>query len=216
MKPLFITFEGGEGAGKTTLINRLAGTLQNRGYAVVKTREPGGSKLSETIRNLLLNHDAEIKISTMAELLLFLAARAQHLEEVIKPALKSGTMVLCDRFNDSTVAYQGYARGLGMAEVETLCKLVCQDVMPDMTLFLDIDPEVGLDRSRFSAKENAASGHVDRIESEKMSFHDRVRQGFLQIAKQNPGRFHTLDASLPADTVFEEAVKLVDARLGIV
>ena len=213
MKSLFITFEGGEGAGKTTLINRLDEELQSRGCSVVKTREPGGSKLGNIIRNLVLNHDAETHISTMTELMLFLAARAQHLEEVIKPALEAGKVVLCDRFNDSTVAYQGCARGLGADTVRTICDLVCQGITPEMTFFLNVNPEEGLRRTRNSAKENAASGHVDRIESEKMSFHEKVRQAFLIIAKENPERFHTLDASRPAKVVFSEAIRLIDRRL---
>lgn len=213
MKPLFITFEGGEGAGKTTLMNGIEAELHSRGYSVVKTREPGGSKLGEDLRNILLNHDEQTKISTMAELLLFLAARAQHLEEVIRPALNSGKVVLCDRFNDSTVAYQGSARGLGTDDVATMCNLVCREITPDMTIYLDIHPAEGLQRTRESSKENAAKGHVDRIESEKIAFHEKVRKAFLAIAKKNPGRFCIIDASRPVATVLAEAISLLDLRL---
>lgn len=206
MPGVFITLEGGEGAGKTTLIHSLESELHKRGYDVVKTREPGGSKLSEYIRQWLLNHDASIKIGAKAELLLFLAARAQHIEELIQPALAAGKIVLCDRFNDSTVAYQGMARQLGVEAVQSLCDQVCAGLIPDLTFFLDIDPQEGLRRTTHAHKENAGAGHVDRIESEKIDFHQKVRECLQKLAKQFPKRFCTLDATQAPTQVFHAAL----------
>jgi dTMP kinase len=210
---MLITFEGGEGAGKTTLINRLEKELSLQGFNLVKTREPGGSALSEHIRSWLLNLDFHVKVGKKAELLLFLAARAQHLEELIIPALDAGKIVFCDRFNDSTVVYQGLARGLGVKKTEDLCGLVCDGVQPDLTFFLDVDPEVGLVRTRRTRKENANDGEMDRIESEGLEFHKLVQQGFRQLAKENPQRIYRLDANKSEDAVFEEAVDVFRAKL---
>src|SRR5580658_5141815 len=146
-KGFFVTFEGGEGSGKTTLLAQLSDVLTQQGYQVVNTREPGGTPLGETIRHWVLHQDPIKRIGNKAELLLFLAARAQHIEEVILPALQEGKIVLCDRFNDSTVAYQGWARGLGIKYVQKLCRLICGKVIPQLTLFLNVSPEVGLARS---------------------------------------------------------------------
>lgn len=207
---LFITIEGGEGAGKTTLIDKLATVLTSRGYEIVKTREPGGSRLSNQIRQWLLNREAEIPIGYKAELLLFLSARAQHLEEIIKPALSEGKVVLCDRFNDSTIVYQGLGRGLGMEYVKQLCDSVCENIVPNITLFLDVEPQVGLMRTRSAFKENARQGEVDRIEAERIDFHERVRQGFLTLAKRNPERIHVIDANQNEDAVFRQAKQLLE------
>lgn len=197
-KGLFITFEGGEGAGKTTLIEEIAKQLEEAGKSVLKTREPGGTKLGEHIRSILLDH--KDPVSPYAELSLFLASRAQHVIEVIAPALKEGKIVLCDRFNDSSVAYQGAARGLGMEEVSEFCKFISQGVVPNLTLYLDIDPKVGLARAAKSRKQ-------DRIESETLRFHEKIREAFLEIHKKDPERFQLLDANLSAKAVFEEAMK---------
>lgn len=209
----FITFEGGEGAGKTTLINSLEKTLLQRGYKVVKTREPGGSPLGEHIRNWLLNRDFTLNIGSKSELLLFLAARAQHLEEVIIPALEAGKIVLCDRFNDSTIAYQGVARGLGAQYVEHLCDLVCDGIIPHLTFILDVNPQEGLKRTKYAVKEHALSGEVDRIESEKLEFHQLVRNGMLQLAKNNPQRITVIDASKTRDAVFSKALERLESLL---
>lgn len=205
-RALFITLEGGEGAGKTTLIHKMESELRRRGYDVVKTREPGGSKLGEHIRRWLLNRDFSIDISSRAELMLFLAGRVQHIEELIKPALNAGKIVLCDRFNDSTVAYQGVARHLGFETVLTLCSQVCEGLTPDLTFFLDLDPVVGLKRTQHATKENASSGHLDRIEAEKLEFHHRVRQGLQKLAQMFPNRICTLDASQSVDQVFKASL----------
>ncbi len=198
MASLFVTFEGGEGAGKTTLIRKLEAVLRQQGAQVVVTREPGGTSLGEQIRHLLLNQHTT-PISPLSELLLFLTARAQHIEELIRPALKQGKVVLCDRFNDSSIAYQGIARDLGKAYVEQLCQQVCQDVVPDITFYLDLDPKTGMERA---LKEHRV---LDRLEQEKAEFHERVRQGFLQIARQDKGRVVVVDASQPPEAVFGQA-----------
>ena len=210
---LFITFEGGEGAGKTTLINKIADALAAKGFSVVKTREPGGSKLGDQIRQWLLNTDFQATVGQRAELMLFLAARAQHLEEKILPALKEGKIVLCDRFNDSTIAYQGVARGLGEEEVHQLCDLVCQGLTPDLTLFLDVNPKIGLERTRRATKENAQTGNLDRIEAEELEFHEHVHRAFKSIASQNPERVYPIDANGTEEEVYEAAWEAVEARL---
>ena len=213
-KGLFISIEGGEGAGKTTLINFLERILQSWGFSVVRTREPGGSILGNEIRSWLLNHRSQIKIGAKAELLMFLAARTQHIEEVIAPALEAGKIVLCDRFNDSTIAYQGIGRGLGFSYVRDLCLSVCGKTIPDLTLYLDVDPVVGLQRTKSISKENAAVGEVDRIESEKLEFHQHVRNAFAQIAKSEPERFITVDASQTQEHVAKTCEHLLATHLG--
>lgn len=214
MPGILITFEGGEGAGKTTLIYKLEQELISRGKSVVKTREPGGSALSEYIRGWLLNRDFTIAVGNKAELLLFLAARAQHLEEFILPALKSGKIVLCDRFNDSTIVYQGVARGLGVSTVAALCDLVCDHLRPNLTFLLDLNSQAGLLRTKKAQKDNAKEGEVDRIEGEGLAFHEKVRQGFLSIAHQDPERVHVIDASCSIDQVYQAALNVIQERLG--
>lgn len=211
MCTMFVTFEGGEGAGKSTLIVKLVKELTNRGYQVVTTREPGGSALGEQIRQWLLNNNSKISIGQQAELLLFLAARAQHIEEVIRPALQQGKVVLCDRFCDSTIAYQGIARGLGKDYVESLCDLVCKEIVPNLTFFLDVDPEEGL--SRRNRIHKGSFGNRDRIEAEKLEFHRKVRQGFQSLAHSHPDRIHVLNAHEPAGVVYSEAIKRIETLL---
>lgn len=196
----FITFEGGEGAGKTTLIEEMASQLSQEGHTVLKTREPGGTKLGEQIRSLLLQR-AE-PVSPYAELSLFLASRAQHILEVIGPALEAGKIVLCDRFNDSSIAYQGAARGLGMEKVKEFCEFVSQGLKPHLTLYLDLDPRVGLKRAAQERKQ-------DRIESETLLFHERIREAYLSIHREDSRRFRLIDAKNPPAKVFEEAMKWV-------
>jgi len=212
MKGPFITFEGGEGAGKTTLIDSLKSYLSEHGYSVICTREPGGSFLSEMIRKWVLEHNA-LQIAPMSELLLFLAARAQHIAELIAPALHQGKIVLCDRFNDSTIAYQGVARGLGTEKVSTLCEVVTKDCQPELTLYLDVDPAVGLNRSLRTHKDTSAAGNLDKIESEKASFHKSVREGFLMLATKFPERIKVIDANQEKHKVFDQALKHVETLL---
>lgn len=201
---LFITFEGGEGAGKTTLIEEIVRHLMADGFSVLKTREPGGTRLGEHIRSLLLQHTEPV--SPYAELSLFLASRAQHIFEVIGPALEARKIVLCDRFNDSTIAYQGAARGLGMEKVGQFCEFVSQGLKPNLTIYLDLDPEVGLSRA-------AKVRTQDRIESETLLFHRRIREAFLSIHKEEPHRFRLIDATLAPDRVFREAMRLLSDLL---
>lgn len=208
----FITLEGGEGAGKTTLLHYLAAFLTQRGYEVLTTREPGGSLLGETVRNWLLQQNSAFAIGHEAELLLFLAARAQHIEEKIRPALEAGKIVLCDRFNDSTIAYQGGARGLGVEHVQKLCHLVCGPVIPELTLFLDVSPEKGLSRSKGVNKEHAARGELDRIESEALSFHRKIQETFEFLTSQEPLRFQKIDANQSQEHVRKQAVEALEKK----
>lgn len=205
---LFITFEGGDGAGKTTLIDKVFDHLKKSGEAVFKTRAPGGTEMGKEIRNLLL-HKQDSPLSKRCELLLFLADRAQHVDEQILPALQTGQVVLCDRFNDSTIAYQGGARGLTPEVVSHLCNFACNGLSPDLTLYLDLDPKIGFERVK-----NAGMAK-DRIESETLEFHQKIREAFQQIAKNEPTRFRILDASKTSEEVFQRAKEMIDALLQI-
>jgi dTMP kinase len=198
---LFITFEGIDGAGKTTLINAITRRLESEGYPVLYTKEPGSTWLGEQIRNLVLHSNGAI--APHAELCLYLTSRAQNVSEVIMPALKEHKIVLCDRYNDSTIAFQGAARGLGVEKVTDMCHFITQNLNPHLTLCLDIDPEVSLQR----AKKNGAH---DRIESEALSFHHKVRDAYRAIHKKNPKRFHLLDATQSPAKVFEDAIHLIE------
>jgi dTMP kinase len=194
---MLISFEGGEGAGKTTLIQRLSQELKSRGKDVLLTRAPGGTEVGNLIRDILLHHK---EISSRSELFLFLADRAEHVQEVILPALKQNKVILCDRYNDSTVAYQGAGRGLGEEWIAKLALFATQNVEPDLTLYLDVDPKEGLKR---------LNGSKDRIEAEALTFHQKIRGAYLSIAKKEPKRFHVLDASKLPDEVFKEACTLI-------
>ena len=205
----FITVEGCEGSGKTTLIETLATHLRSLGISVLTTREPGGSFFGDEVRNLLLKKDSRRVIGAKAELLLFLAVRAQHIEEVILPAISCGTVVICDRFNDSSVSYQGAGRNLGVSFVGSLCHLVCGSIVPDVTFYLDIDPKIGLERTKNISKENATAGEVDRIESERLCFHERVKEAYKAISIQEPSRFFCIDASDPLEIVAKKALAIL-------
>jgi len=200
----FITFEGGEGAGKTTLIEKVAHHFTLQGLPFLKTREPGGTKLGEEIRSILLKLRAE-PISSYAELCLFLSSRAQHIFEIIQPALDAHKVVLCDRFNDSSVAYQGAARGLGMERVSELCKLAV-GLEPHLTIYLDIDPEVGLSR----AKKTRAQ---DRIEAEDVIFHRKIREAYLSLCRQHKNRFYLIDATHSPENVYEQTIQKINSLL---
>lgn len=205
---MFISIEGGEGAGKSTLIEGLKRSLEELGMKVLVTREPGGTPLGEKLRELLLSKDHAFNIAPSAELLLMLAARAQHIEEVIRPALIQGTIVICDRFNHSTIAYQGAGRGLGIDFVSDFCKQVCGQTVPDRTFYLDIDPEEGLQRTKKLDKELSKSGESDRIESEKMEFHKKIRDAFVQMSKED-SRLIPIDATLSIEEVLKQALEKV-------
>ncbi len=206
-KGRLIAFEGGEGAGKTTVLNKIAQLLMMDEFEVVKTREPGATALGEEIRSLLLESGRALTISNKSELLLFLAARAQNLEEIIRPALERGAWVLCDRFNDSTIAYQGWARGIGIAEVENLCSWVCGDIVPDLTFYLKVDPAVGLERTQNVSQ-------LDRIEAERGEFHLKVEEGFRQIALLHPDHFTFIDASRSMGEVASDVWNVLDSHYG--
>lgn len=205
-KGVLITFEGGEGAGKTTLIEKVYAHLQSLQLPVLKTRAPGGTFIGKAIRSLLLDHQ-EHTLSKRAELLLFLSDRAQHVDELILPALKRKEIVLCDRFNDSTIAYQSGARGFEEAWVRKLCAFACSDVKPDLTLYLDLDPKIGFQRVK------KAGLSKDRIESETLKFHQMIRKAFHKIAKKEPKRFQILDARQSPEDVFQQAIEKIDALL---
>lgn len=166
------------------------------------TREPGGSELGEAVRGLLLHSKNSLKISAKAELLLFLAARTEHVDEIIRPALAEGKIVLCDRYNDSTIAYQGIARGLGMQKVRALCRYATDDLNPDITFYLDVPPEIGLKRALKAAKSDAIQGQPDRIEALEMDFHHHVRKAFLKVAEKEPKRIKVIDAALTSEAAF--------------
>ncbi len=197
MRGLFVTFEGGEGAGKTTLVKQLTLLLQQRGLPVLSTRAPGGTEVGKLIRELLL-HSKNYAITERCELYLFLADRAQHVKEVIRPALEKGMIVLCDRFNDSTIAYQGHARSLTEEKVAAECDFACEGLKPGCTFYLDISPSLGMQRVK-------KSGVRDRIEGESMEFHEEIRAAFLRIARREPERVFVLDAALPIQEVQKQA-----------
>lgn len=203
--PLFITFEGGEGAGKTTLIAKIEESLLKLGYQVLITREPGSTVLGEKIRHLLLDKSEEFSLAPFSELFLFLAARAQLTFEKIKPALDEKKIVLCDRYSDSSIAYQGQARQLGVEKVTALCQIATENLTPDLTFYLDIDPIMGLKRRKKSG--------FDRIEEEKIDFHKKVRQAFLKIAEKNKKRIQIINAELSAESVFEQTFKIIYDQL---
>ncbi|HOJ68669.1 MAG TPA: dTMP kinase [Candidatus Hydrogenedentes bacterium] len=204
----FITFEGIEGGGKTTQSRRLAERLAAEGIDVVVTREPGGDPLAEAIRRLLLD-PANAPVTPEAELLLYAAARAQHVARVIRPALAAGRVVLCDRYSDSTAAYQGGGRGVDHDTLRVLHRVATDNLWPDLTLLFDLDPETGLTRVGGRGKD------PDRMEGEDIAFHRRVRAAFLEAAQREPGRFRVIDASRDvdtvADTVWREVMPALDA-----
>jgi dTMP kinase len=203
---VLFTFEGGEGVGKTTTIARLADELRGGGFDVVVTREPGAGRLGSAIRNVLLDV-SDLDVDPRAEALLFAADRAQHVAEVIAPALRAGSVVLCDRYLDSSVAYQGYARGLGEQEVEHLSLWGTGGLLPDLTFLLDLDPVIGMARA-------GRRGAADRLESAGDSFHVRVRDGFLRRAAANPDRVRVIDASGSSESVYADISRHVLAHLA--
>jgi dTMP kinase len=192
MSGLFITFEGIEGSGKTTLIKRLVDTLSYMGADIRITREPGGSVLGTSIRKILLTPESD-GLSDTAELMLFAADRAQHITEVIVPALNHNMIVLCDRFSDATTAYQGYARGIPLPVIEAVDTAARQGIEPDLTVLLDLPVEVGLPRALSRNEEGGAE--EARIDNEDMAFHQRVRTGYLAISDKEKHRFLVLDAT---------------------
>jgi dTMP kinase len=211
MRGTFITFEGIEGSGKSTQIVLLADHLKASRRQVTLTREPGGTAIGDQMRRILLD-PGNSKLVPAAELLLYAAARAQHLEELIRPELEAGRIVLCDRFSDATLAYQGYGRGLDRDMIKTLDRLVTDGIRPDLTILLDIDAAAGVSRARGRNSTLGLEGEA-RFENEELAFHDRVRQGYLALARAEPHRFRLVEASAPPDIIQNTLRVLVEELL---
>lgn len=198
-KGIFITIEGPDGSGKTTIINMLAENLQKEGFEVMATREPGGIEIAEQIRQVILDRD-NTAMDPRTEALLYAAARRQHLAEKVKPALDNGKIILCDRFVDSSLAYQGYARGLGIDEVYSINEFAIENMMPELTLYFDLAPELGLERiNKHKGRE------VNRLDLENLEFHQKVREGYMILAERFTDRIVKIDASRDLETVYEDA-----------
>lgn len=207
-KGVFITFEGPEGAGKTTVIKELYTRLKNEGKDVVLTREPGGIPISEKIRSIILDNEHQ-EMDARTEALLYAAARRQHLVEKVIPALEAGSIVLCDRFVDSSLAYQGYARGLGIDEVFSINQFAIDGTMPDLTVFFDITPEEGL--ARISSNDEREQ---NRLDNENIEFHKNVYEGYQSLILRYPDRIIKTDASLPKEVVAENVWKIIDSQFN--
>jgi dTMP kinase len=203
---MFITFEGIEGSGKTTQIRHAAEFLKQKGMECVITREPGGTATGLKIRAILLDPESR-GMDPSAELLLYMADRAEHINRVVKPSLSDGKTVLCDRYFDATVAYQGYARGLEIDFLKRLHSLVINDLKPDRTILLDLPPETGLERAWKQIKEGKRAGLETRFEKEELAFHDKVRNGYLELASREPERFTVIDAAGSEEEVRNKIIR---------
>jgi dTMP kinase len=204
----FITFEGIEGCGKTTQIRMAGDHLRKRQIPVLVTEEPGGAPLGKHIRKLLLNQ-GDCRIDAKAELLLFAAARAQHVQEVILPALATGRVVLCDRFSDATLAYQGFGRGLSLEFIKSLNEFSAAPLKPDLTLLFDLPVEVGLGRAIDRIAHIQGAPREDRFEQEDRAFHQKIRIGYLSLARNEPGRIRMIDASRDVQTISQEVCAMI-------
>lgn len=205
---LFITLEGPEGSGKTSAIKIVKEQLEKEGYQIVMTREPGGTPISEQIRNVILDK-SNTAMDYRTEALLYAASRRQHLVEKVWPNVKEGKLVICDRYLDSSLAYQGYARGLGVEDILNVNMYATEGTFPDITLLFDLEPEVGL--ARINAN---SSREVNRLDLEKLDFHHRVRNGYLSLAKRFPDRFVIIDASKDLGEVAASALNAIKERLN--
>lgn len=204
---LFITLEGTEGSGKSSAMEIVYRRLIDEGYSLVKTREPGGTPISEQIRNVILDK-GNTAMDGRTEALLYAASRRQHLVEKIWPSLKEGKLVFCDRYLDSSLAYQGFARGLGIEEVLNINLFATENTFPDLTLLFNLDPKIGLERiSKDKGRE------VNRLDLEKLSFHQKVHQGYLILAKRYPERIKVIDASLPLEQVAEITYQIIKEKI---
>ena len=202
-KRLFIAFEGGEGAGKSTILDKIYDWMKDENIPCIKTREPGGIKISEQIRSVILDNN-NTEMDERTEALLYAAARRQHLVEKIIPALNEGKVVLCDRFIDSSLAYQGYARGIGMDEILEINKFAIGEYTPNLSIFFDLDPSEGLKRIN---KDN--NREVNRLDNEKLDFHNRVREGYYKILEKDKDRIVKIDASKSIDKVYEDVKYII-------
>lgn len=200
---MFITIEGPEGSGKTTATNKVVEELEKLGYQIVRTREPGGTPISEQIRNVILDKQNTM-MDPRTEALLYAAARRQHLVEKVWPATKEGKIVICDRYIDSSLAYQGGARGLGIDNIININMFATEDTWPDLTLLFDIEPELGLERIAKNKERE-----INRLDLEKLEFHKKVRETFLSLAKKQPDRFVVIDASKTPDEVKQDALNAI-------
>lgn len=207
-KGLFITFEGGEGCGKTTVIKNLESKLKEKNIDVLVTREPGGSLIAEQIRNIILDK-ANTMMDPRTEALLYAASRRQHLQEIVIPALEEGKIVISDRYLDSSLAYQGYARGIGMKEVYSINEFAISDTMPDITFFLDLKPELGLERIALHR-----SDEVNRLDLEKLSFHQKVYEAYHILAKEFPSRIITIDASQTVEEETNQILEILEKKIS--
>jgi len=203
----FITLEGVEGSGKSTIINFIKDSLETGGKKVVLTREPGGIDIAEQIRSVILDKK-NTKMEGRTEALLYAAARRQHLVEKVIPSLNKGCIVLCDRFVDSSLAYQGYARGLGINEVYSINKFAIGDLMPDLTLYLDLDPEIGLSRIAKNKERE-----INRLDLEELNFHVNVREGYEEVMKMFPERMVRIDANQEVEKVMTDITEVLETRL---
>ncbi|MFC7061741.1 dTMP kinase [Halobacillus seohaensis] len=208
MKGLFVTFEGGDGAGKSSILKMVGEHLTAEGFSVLETREPGGIEIAESIRHVILD-TAHTSMDGRTEALLYAAARRQHLVEKVIPALNQGKIVLCDRFIDSSLAYQGYARGLGMDEVYKVNQFAIENRMPDVTLFFDIQPSRGLERIASNDEREK-----NRLDLEKIDFHEKVYEAYLQLLQQYPERMKTINADQNIERVKEQALLTLDPFLS--
>ena len=210
---MFITLEGIEGSGKTSQIKHIEAFFTKRGLESVVTREPGGTVVGEKIRSVLLNPDIE-KMSPLTELFLYEADRIEHLEKIIRPALASGKIVLCDRFCDATVVYQGYGRGLDLEIIHGLHGLILGDLKPDLTILFDLAPEIGLTRAWRQVNNGSRSGKETRFEKEKLAFHRKIRKGYLAIAGMEPERFFIVNADRDEATVRNAVIQRIAELIG--
>ncbi len=210
---MFITFEGIEGSGKTTQIKQILNYLRGKGYNCIGTREPGDTVVGQKIRSILLNPDHS-DLVPQAELFLYAADRAQHIRERIMPALTDGKVVVCDRFSDATTAYQGYARGLDLSLIEKINTIVLGELKPDITFLFDLSPEVGLKRAWKQIDGGSRSGAETRFEKEKLSFHEKVRQGYLKLAEHEPERIMIIDASKNEDEVRQQIIDIIALKMS--
>ena len=204
---MFITLEGPEGSGKTTAVEAAVKALEAKGYQIVRTREPGGTPIAEQIRNVILDKE-NTKMDPRTEALLYAASRRQHLVEKVWPALKEGKIVICDRYLDSSLAYQGGARGLGVDNILNINLFATENTWPDLTLLFDIKPEIGLQRIASNANRE-----VNRLDLEKIEFHNKVRDTFLELAKRYPDRYVIIDASLSREEVAKATLEAITNRL---